>query len=394
LRFVNSFHLRFLEEPNISGFELQMSARIEDRKNTNSFRALPIGIQGIDFSSNDYLGLAHNPELAECIATSIKSLKTKNGATGSRLLNGNSELFIEVEKVIAEFHNSESALIYNSGYDANLGLFSTICRKNDVVIYDEFIHASARDGIRLSNARSFSFKHNDIPDLSEKINRAKNSLPPDSNVFIAVESIYSMDGDLAPLRQLIDLCTPPVYLIVDEAHATGLLGPMGNGLATGLIAERCLARVYTFGKAFGLHGAAITGSKLLINYLINFSRPFIFSTALPPHSIAAIKCAYEMMPGLQKQRNRVMELSSMVSSQFNGFNNLTGESASPVRTIIIPGNENVKLIAQKLQNKGFDVRPVLSPTVPGGKERLRICLHSFNTEKEVLSLCDETKNLI
>ena len=193
--------------------------------------------------------------------------------------------------MLADFHKAESGLIFNSGYDANLGLFSCIAKKEDTLICDELIHASIIDGCRLSYANRFRFAHNDVEDLEDKLRRSKG------NIFVAVESVYSMDGDMAPLKEIAAVCKKyNASLIVDEAHATGLFGDQGRGLVSqhGLEQE-VFARVHTFGKALGCHGAVILGSETLRNYLVNFARSFIFTTALPVHSLIAVKCAYEML---------------------------------------------------------------------------------------------------
>ena len=367
-------------------------SRLEKRKEDFLFRQLNLPSGGIDFSSNDYLGLARSAKLSEKIHSFIQQGDFPNGATGSRLLSGNSLLFEETEKQIASFHKSEAALIFNSGYDANLGFFSCVPQKGDIIFYDELVHASIRDGVRLSHADSYSFPHNSIDGLKQKINTVLANKNEAGQIFISVESIYSMDGDSAPLKELADFCALQNYfLIVDEAHSNGICGDRGEGLVVSLgLENKCFARLYTFGKALGIHGAAILGSTELKDYLVNFCRPFIYTTALPPHSMASIKCAYEMLPSLNEERKRVYQLSTL----FSELMNLENKDISPVRTIIIPGNDEVRNGAKKIQKKGFDIRPILSPTVAKGKERLRICLHAFNTEEEVRNLCGEIKTLL
>ncbi len=241
--------------------------KIEERKSAGSLRQLKLVRGMVDFCSNDYLGLASllkvgNPGL-------------QLGSTGSRLLAGNYPLIEEVEMEIAEFHQSEAGLIFNSGYDANVGLLSCVAQKNDTIIYDSLSHASIRDGVRLSFAQSWAFNHNDLVDLEKKLQLATGQL------FVVTESVFSMDGDKAPLVEIVELCkTYKAALVVDEAHATGIIGDKGAGLVQAMgLQQHCLARVHTFGKALGCHGAIVLGSKILRTYLINFARSLIYTTA-------------------------------------------------------------------------------------------------------------------
>ncbi len=345
--------------------------KLNERKAENALRELKVSEGLVDFCSNDYLGLASEKSVHKVEDT------IQYGSTGSRLISGNNRIIEEVESYLADYYHSESCLIFNSGYNANVGLFSCVAQRADTIIYDELIHASIRDGISLSNANSFSFKHNNIDSLNEKIGLAKG------NVFLAIESVYSMDGDMAPLQEIVQICEQrSVALIVDEAHAVGIFGEKGKGL----VSEDVFARVITFGKAFGCHGAAVLGSQDLKDYLINFSRAFIYTTALPLQSVKTIIQGHEF---LVKNFQRVDELKKLIQcfkSQIKEIGLSLIESMSPIQCVIVPGNDAVKSLAEKIQAKGFDVRPILSPTVPKGEERLRICLHSFNTEEEINEL--------
>ena len=363
--------------------------KINTRIQSDSLRELKPPPQLIDFSSNDYLGFAKSMTLKGRMDDILKRHPSYPiGSTGSRLLSGNSEFAEDLEKQIADFHHAEAGLIFNSGYDANIGLLSSIPQRKDTIICDELIHASLIDGARLSHANRYIFKHNDIKSLEEKL---KNS---SGNVFIVTESIFSMDGDSAPLNEINELAKHyKAHLLVDEAHATGLVGEYGKGLVNELHLEKeVFARVHTFGKALGVHGAVVLGSIELKTFLVNFARSFIYTTALPFHSLAGIKAAYEMLPETDqikqiKQRIRLFKDSS------NRFEELMVASDSAIQCIIIKGNQRCKAIANGLQEKGFDVRPILSPTVAEGKERLRICIHSYNTPEEIRNLV-ETLNQI
>ncbi|MGB1248241.1 MAG: aminotransferase class I/II-fold pyridoxal phosphate-dependent enzyme, partial [Chitinophagales bacterium] len=230
--------------------------KIKERKDKNAFRTLSVENDLIDFCSNDYLGLARSQELASRVEEELqKCTKKINGSTGARTITGTLKLTQDLELFLAQFHGAKSALIYNSGYTANLGLFSALPYRGDTIIYDELIHASIRDGIGLSRANSFSFRHNDLSSLEKKLSLAKG------NKYVAVESIYSMDGDVAPLLEVSSICKKyNAALIVDEAHSNGIFGEKGEGLVSELGLENDIfARVMTFGKAIGCHGAAILG---------------------------------------------------------------------------------------------------------------------------------------
>ena len=359
--------------------------KLKQREKDNSRRQLkPHKEYPADFSSNDYLGFSKSEEIqreTENILQNYSGLKL--GTTGSRLLSGNHQLFEPAENFIAGFHNSKSALLFNSGFNANLGLLSALPQRNDLIFYDELSHASIRQGVRLSMAKAIKFKHNDLPDLKSKIERFQN---PKTTCYIATESVFSMDGDSPELEGLVDLCEKKnCHLILDEAHALGVIGNQGRGLAEKYKLEnRIFARVVTFGKAMGAHGAAVLGSENLREFLINFSANFIYTTALSPRSVAHILAAYREL-----QKSKVTDSFQYDIKFFREViekNNLSDHflnSTSAIQSCVIPGNSTVKSIAKDLQEKGSNVRPVLSPTVPKGQERLRFCLHVFLQPKQI-----------
>jgi len=367
-----------------------LNKKLNERKQQNAFRQLKLFEGKIDFCSNDYLGivknnLLHKPAAANC--------KLQTGSTGSRLLAGNYKLIEEVEKEIALFHRSETALIFNSGYDANVGMLSSIPQRGDVVLYDFLSHASIRDGTRLTFAQSFPFAHNDLNDLEKKLQqiRSESISPFEKNIFVVTESVFSMDGDICPLQELVHLCKKyNAHLIIDEAHATGVVGANGEGLVQNLhLRDEIFCRVHTFGKACGCHGAAVLGSRRLRNYLINFARTFIYSTALPEHTVALIRTSYQTFPGMMNERTNLQQLINLFQSSDIPYEKLV--SRTPIQIVIVPGNDQIKHVAERLQQNNLDVRPILYPTVPKGKERLRIVLHAFNTESEVQLLIGELK---
>lgn len=345
--------------------------KLNEREANQSLRHLSITNNLVDFCSNDYLGIATNNLL------NSHQQPLSSGSKGSRLLAGNYELIEEAENQLAIFYQQPAALIFNSGYDANIGLLSCVPQKGDTIIYDYLCHASIRDGIRLSFATSYSFEHNNLESLQQKLSLATG------NIFVVTESVFSMDGDEAPLQAILTLCQQyQAYLIVDEAHATGIIGNNGEGLCVKLkIQENVFARVHTFGKACGTHGAVIVGSKALKEYLINFARSFIYTTALPPTTIQTIIEAHSILPTLNKEREQLQELIHYFNSATLMQEKIAGKTA--IQAVIIPGNEAVKNAAKLLQQEGFDVRPILYPTVPKNSERLRIVLHSFNTIQQL-----------
>jgi 8-amino-7-oxononanoate synthase len=349
-----------------------LARKLQGKKDSEALRILRLPGGHADYFSNDYLGITKTGQIEE----NLRGKEFAHGSTGSRLLAGNYPLIEEAEKKIARFHNAETALIFNSGYDANFGLLACIAGKEDLIIYDKLSHASIRDGIRQSFADSHPFAHNDLNDLEKKLKKRKG------NCFVVTESVFSMDGDKAPLIEVAILCEKyGANLIVDEAHATGLIGDKGEGLVQKLnLQNRCFARMHTFGKALGCHGAAILGSAMLRNYLINFCRPFIYSTALPPAAVAGIVSSYDIFQELNAEREILNSLIRLFDTP--GFK----KSTTAIQCMIIPGNKQVKAVSQKLLEFNMDVRPILYPTVPLGEERLRIALHSFNTIGETEEL--------
>ena len=363
-----------------------LNKKLEERRQQNALRQLRLSDNAVDFCSNDYLGIVKN----DLINQHFSPDGLKHGSTGSRLLTGNYPLIEEAERFIARFHQADSGLIFNSGYDANTGLLSSIPQRGDTIIYDQLSHTSIRDGIRLSFARSFSYMHNSLEELENQLRAAKG------NIFVVTESVFSMDGDMAPLHEICELCKKyKAHLIVDEAHATGVIGRRGEGLVQQLgLQEECFARIHTFSKALGCHGAIVLGSGLLRNFLVNFSRPFIYTTALPEISIAAIHIAYQLFPQMDVERNHLNKLIDTFQDKLSRFSRAQDgpvllKSNTPIQGVIVSGNDEVRNISKRLAEVNLDTRPILYPSVARGKERLRIVLHSFNTSEELekLILC-------
>lgn len=354
-----------------------------------------------DFSSNDYLGISRSASFRRHFSSLLENqhLDNPSGSTGSRLLSGHSADIHSLEQRAATFHEAQSCLLFNSGYDANLSVLSCIPGPDDIILYDRLIHASVHDGMRMSRAnnRLFSFAHNNINSLRE----ALCNVAPKSNasIVICVESVYSMDGDVAPIKQILQLASSmqstigrEIHVVVDEAHAGGLYGPNGEGYVYALGLQHhpnLLARVLTFGKAFGAHGAVVLASKSVVQYLVNYARPFIYSTALPPHSIQLLHAVYSFTLTKEAHEARA-KLWQLVDLFHITTRNLLPPGAilwtdgkSPIQGILVPGNQQCVNLSNVLRERGFDVYPIRSPTVPTGTERIRIILHAHNTKAEV-----------
>jgi 8-amino-7-oxononanoate synthase len=362
--------------------------QLKIREQEDRLRKLSANENLIDFCSNDYLGFARSEELARIISQKTESFQPiRNGSSGSRLLAGNSHYTQEVENRLANIFQSKSALIFNSGYAANQAVLSSIPQRGDTILYDELAHACIKDGARLSMASRFSFRHNDLNDLETKLKKGKGK------IFIAVESIYSMDGDQVLLAELVQLSKQyDAFIILDEAHSTGVIGDNGSGLAVSEnLHSEIDIRIYTFGKAMGIHGACVAGSNDLINYLVNFARPFIYTTALPAHAIASIDCAFNYLKTHDFLQVKLKNVIDLFLQCVNSKSKIGSKSA--IQTVIIPGNKEIKIASLKLRENGLDVRPILSPTVAEGTERLRICLHAFNTRDEINQLASSLRTI-
>lgn len=362
---------------------LHLESQLLRREKFGNLRQLQLPKKLIDFSSNDYLGLARSSYLATQVIKEWKALQNPLnglGSTGSRLLTGNGNYIQDLENQIAKFHGFQAGLLFNCGYMANVGLLSIISSSDDCIIFDSAVHASTHQGIHLAKAKAFPFRHNNLEHLEARLKRSSHL----DNRFILVESIYSTNGSKAPLKEICVLAKRyEAYVIVDEAHAVGACGPLGKGLvADAHLTSEVFAQVTTFGKALGTQGAIVLGNHALKHALINFSIPYIYTTALPFLSLAAIKCSYDLFPKFEKERNHLKKLIQIFNGKFQKA------SQTHIQAIPVKGNEHAKQVAKELNIKGFDVRPLLSPTVQKGHEVLRICLHAFNTEQEVKDLLE------
>ncbi|MEQ8471214.1 MAG: 8-amino-7-oxononanoate synthase [Marinoscillum sp.] len=359
--------------------------KLDERKKRGNLRQLKPTSNLIDFVSNDYLGLSQNEALSHRIKTRLHSESIPNGGTGSRLLSGNHGWYHEAEEMLTKVLKSESVLLFNSGYAANQALVSAVADKGDTILYDLLSHVCLKEGAWLSRADSIAYRHNDLEDLESRLKRVRG------RCFVLTESVFSMDGDIAPLEDIINLCEQyGAYLIVDEAHSTGALGEGGGGmLVEERLQDRVFARVYTFGKAMGVHGACVAGSQILTEYLINFGRPFIYTTSLPPHSVISITESFKFLGEHMSLQDELKSKISLFQSNW-----ASAKSNTAIQPVMIGNNEKARKISSDLQLVGYDVRPILSPTVGAGTERLRISLHVHNDDQQILSLCIKLNDLI
>ncbi|WP_294263200.1 pyridoxal phosphate-dependent aminotransferase family protein [uncultured Chryseobacterium sp.] len=355
------------------------------REDNGSLRVLKSKQQGTDFYSNDYLGLSGNKDFQKLLLKSItENPELLTGSTGSRLISGNSNTVTEAEEFIAKEHGNESALLFPSGYNANLALFSALPTRHDTIIVDEQIHRSVHDGCKMSNAKKMKFRHNDCHDLEEILRRQTGTC------YIATESLYSMDGDIAPIKEITEIAEKyNAGLIVDEAHAFGIFG---YGLVDRFqLQDRVLATVITYGKALGTQGAAVLTDNLIKSYLVNFASPFIYTTSAHDFLWMSISKGYHFLKSNQ-------ELSDILQYNIQIFRDeqLHSPSAknSPIQAIVIPDNKRLKALHDILSSNGFLTYAVFSPTVKERTERLRICLHSFNTEEEIKMLAGIIKEFM
>ncbi len=361
----------------------RLEAKLAQRRKHQELRVLPGlfagGLQVGDFVSNDYLGFARSPELHAALRAALAAEPEGSlGATGSRLLSGNSQRIMALETELARLYKAEAGLLFNSGYALNSGLFAALAERGDALILDERAHVSLKNGARLSPAAVYYFRHNDCEHLREKLERLQGKV---QQLFIVVESIYSMDGDLAPLRKLVELAEEfAAALIVDEAHGIGTIGPRGEGLVVALgLEQRVFARVHTFGKALGVQGAVVLGAPLLRESLLNFCHSFIYTTAMPGFQVLAIALAHQhFQKGGQEDYSRLQENRQVLVRALNG-----GEQPSPIFSLRFASREILQQVWSELSAANLAVMAILSPTVRRGEERLRIIVHSFNSREEI-----------
>jgi len=357
--------------------EQRILAELADLESLAQLRHLET-VHGIDLGSNDYLGLSTDPRMKQAIRDALDS-SSRVASTGSRLLSGHDEVWTAVENDFARWVGAEAALYFTSGYAANIGLLSAVLRPEDAVFSDSANHASLIDGIRLAKCKRVIFPHLDLNALEAEL---RWTLSGSGARFIVVESIFSMDGDRAPLRDLATLAARyDAELIVDEAHATGVCGPGGRGcVAEAGLTGRVFASVHTCGKALAAAGAFVCGSEALRRFLINRSRTFIFNTALPPYFSAQVATGLRLAATAETERTHVVNLGSFLRNELQGNGFDTAGSDSHLVPIVLGTNNVALAFASRLQARGFGIRAIRPPTVPRGTARLRVSLAAKLTQ--------------
>jgi 8-amino-7-oxononanoate synthase len=349
-------------------FLVRYHADLDALRGRDRLRALA-GRGGLDFASNDYLGLAESEEYREAARAAL-SRGVPLGAGGSRLLRGNHPEHEALEEEAARFFGAQSALFFGAGFSANEALLATLPQRGDLILYDELIHASAHEGMRLSRAMSRAVAHNDAGAFEDAVRAASGA----GRVWIVVESLYSMDGDIAPLDALAEIAARHgAFLLIDEAHATGVLGPGGRGLAHGLEGRDDIVTLHTCGKALGLSGALVCLPRVLRAFLINRCRNFIFATAPSPLLAAAIRAALSINERADDRRAALAERVSRAGAGLARFASVA-PSGTHIQPVIVGSDKRALALAGRMQAQGYDIRAIRPPTVPDGTARLRISL--------------------
>ena len=360
-------------------------ANLRERSQLREFAQL----QGVNFCSNDYLGLAEDSRLKRAVLEAVEK-SALAGGTGSRLLSGHDSVWDELEEEFAAFAGTEAALYFSSGYAANVGLLTAVLGKDDVVFSDALNHASLIDGIRLSGARRVIYPHRDLNVLEKELRTQGHEM---FRRIIVTESVFSMDGDIADLRAMYDVAARyGASLFVDEAHATAVHGPGGTGMVAQLgLTEEVLAMVHTCGKALASTGGFVCGSKVLREFLINHARTLIFSTAMPAYMAGQIRAALRFAQGMDDERKLLLDRANSLATGLNAAGCDTTGGNSQIIPVILGSNEDAVTAAKFLQEQGFAVRPIRPPTVPVGSARLRLSLTTRITNEHVTAVLEALK---
>ena len=371
-----------MRDPDSELNELDQTGLRRQLRRIDSPQGVEITLTGsgkfLNFSSNDYLGLANHPANRESLKRNIDRYGTGSGA--SRLVCGSQSPHHELEEKLAALKNAEAALTFGSGFATATGAIPALCEKSDIVILDKLCHASLIDGARLSGAAMRVFPHNDLEKLSSHLSWATDKINADGRILVITESIFSMDGDRAPLKEICELVTPsPALLLVDEAHAFGVIGPQGRGLAAELGLEQQIdLQMGTFSKAAGLSGGYLCGTRNMVDLLVNKARSFIYSTAPPPSLVATISDCLDLIAGSEGD-----EMRSRLWTNIRAFDR---ESTSAIVPFIIGENEPALAASQSLQETGYLVPAIRYPTVPRGTARLRITFSAAHQPNQVSRL--------
>jgi len=372
----------------------ELERELEKIRSQNLYRSLTHP-QGLDFCSNDYLGLSRDPNFRTAILEKLEQATGLDSVSSpaSRLLRGNTSRHQALEQRLSGFKGTEAALIFPTGYQTNIGVLTALVGSQDRVLSDAQNHASIIDGLRLSGCQKIVFPHLDLGAVEEALIQPH----PEGKTFLVTESLFSMDGDVAPLETYAELAKKyEAYLIVDDAHGVGVFGEeRGSGLTERFgVEKRVLAIVSTFGKAFGLFGAFVAGPQVVIEYLINRCRSFIFTTAVPPLLLYGVEAGLDLLDAEPERRKRVCLLADRLRQPFKEAGLDTLQSAGPIVPVVLGKSERAVAVAQHLQRKGFDVRAIRPPTVAPGTARLRISVHANHTEQQIDQLAEAVEKAI
>jgi len=361
--------------PEADPVQERIRARLKELESQGLLRSLR-SPAGIDLCSNDYLGLAQHTLLKERMAEAV--MREGCGSTGSRLLRGERESFVEIEEAFASFKGTEKSLYFSTGYVANISVLTTFPEAGDVIYSDERNHASLIDGIRLSRARCEIFPHNDVAALARMMQADSSK----GQKFVVIESLFSMDGDITPLAEYAALCrSQNAALIIDEAHAVGIYGERGTGLIEEYhIEDAVFLSINTAGKALGVSGAFVNGSAMAIDYLVQRARPFIFSTAPPPSVATALRASLQVIHSEPERRKQMRRRAAYLRRQLAEHSIAVPAGISQIIPVMIGGNEETVAVAHDLQQAGFDVRAIRPPSVAIGTARLRLSVNSNLSE--------------
>ncbi len=360
----------------------EFSNKLQQLKELGRYRSLSLP-NGIDLSSNDYLGMASHPALRRVAIEALEG-GIDIGAGGSRLLRGHSQPHEDLELYAAEHFSAPATLYFGSGFMANYALLTTLPARGDVVLYDALVHASMRDGLKAMDAKAYKFAHNDVNALEDLLKRHRDQA---DKIWICVESVYSMDGDFSPLDEVYNLAmTYDAYVFIDEAHGTGVFGAQGKGVSYDLVQKYGYDRmitIHTCGKSIGVAGGLVCASVDVISYLINAARPFIYATATMPIQSLIVKNSLEILASDEgdEKRARLFVLCERAQEIFGG-------AGSQILPIMIYDDKKAVKIAQVFQEEGFDIRAIRPPTVPKGTSRLRLSLSSELSEEDFQKFCD------
>jgi len=372
----------------------ELERELEKIRSQNLYRSLTPP-KGLDFCSNDYLGFSRDPRFRTAILEKLEQATGPDSVSSpaSRLLRGNTSRHQALEQRLSGFKGTEAALIFPTGYQTNIGVFTALVRSQDRVLSDAQNHASIIDGLRLSGCQKIVFPHLDLEAVEEALIRPH----PEGKTFLVTESLFSMDGDVAPLETYAELAKKyEAYLIVDDAHAVGVFGEeRGSGLTERFgVEQRALAIVSTFGKAFGLFGAFVAGPQVVIEYLINRCRSFIFTTAVPPLLLYGVEAGLDLLDAEPERRKRVCLLADRLRQRFKKAGLDTLQSAGPIVPVVLGKSERALAVAQCLQEKGLDVRAIRPPTVEPETARLRISVHADHTEQQIDQLAEAVEKAV